>query len=237
MKRPILFSSVLCLVIGLLCGLILPAPWDQSNLPRSVQTAPLNSSASTQTGPVSDTDPAALKASIISLDINDNSTLLTTALFTLSALKSHDYDSLASLADPMKGITFTPYSTVNPETDRTLTASQLKGAAKDETVYTWGSVDGRGSLIELTIPQYLDEYVFNMDYTQAPKIGIDEVLMSGNALENVAEAYPNGRFVDFSFPSADSDRMGLDWYSLKLVFEPGPISWNLVGVIHGQWTI
>ena len=108
---------------------------------------------------------------------------------------------------------------------------------QDSTVYTWGTVDGRGSLIEMTIEDYFDRYVFNVDYTQAPQIGVDRIQMHGNALENLREAYPQGHFVDFCFPKLDEANEGLDWCSLKLVFESQNSNWLLVGVVHGEWTI
>ena len=43
--------------------------------------------------------------------------------------------------------------------------------------------------------------------------------------------------VDFSFPSADPVNDGMDWSSLKLVFQPAETRWYLVGVVHGEWTI
>ena len=97
--------------------------------------------------------------------------------------------------------------------------------------------DGRGDPIKLTIPQYFQRYVYDKDYTQATEIGIDRIITGGNALENLAEAYPGCRFVDFAFPSADPVNDGLDWSSLKLVFQPGEFRWLLVGVVHGEWTI
>ena len=97
--------------------------------------------------------------------------------------------------------------------------------------------DGRGLPIQMTMVQYLDRYVYDTDYTQAPEIGIDRIITSGNALENLSEAYPDCRFVDFSFPSADPVNDGLDWSSLKLVFYPEASRWYLVGIVHGEWTI
>ena len=89
----------------------------------------------------------------------------------------------------------------------------------------------------MTISQYFETYVFNTDYTKAPQIGVDQIMMGGNALENLTEAYPNCRFIDFCFPQLDAANQGLDWCSLKLVFEPGETNWLLVGIIHSQWTI
>ena len=95
---------------------------------------------------------------------------------------------------------------------------------------------GSGSPIRCTSKDYFARYVFNTDYTEAPQVGIDTVLISGNALENVADAYPNGRFVEYHFPGIDPALEGFDWCSLKLVFEIWNNDWYLVGIIHGEWT-
>ena len=237
LKRPLLFSSVLCLVLGVLCGTLIPTPWGQADKAvQTVQATPLEpDTASTpiKAGAPSNSGVSAAEA----LDPSDNVRLLSAAFQVVNALKTQDYKALSEWADPQLGVTFTPYSSVNPETDNKLSASDLKHLASDDTVYTWGFTDGRGSLIEMTISQYLSTYVFNVDYSRAPQIGIDTVLITGNALENVAEAYPGCRFVDFCYPSIDPANEGFDWCSLKLVFQPGSTSWSLVGVIHGQWTI
>lgn len=170
-------------------------------------------------------------------DAADNGPLLEAGNAVLKALKTGDIAALAGLTDPELGVTFTPYSTVDPNSDLTLTQQQLKAPDQDGSVYTWGLTDGRGSPIKLTITDYFAQYVFDADYTQASQIGVDQIMLSGNALENVAEAYPGCRFVDFSIPGQAVSSEGLDWSSLKLVFAPGDSCWYLVGVIHGEWTI
>ena len=121
--------------------------------------------------------------------------------------------------------------------DKAARLGEIQGLEEDPRVYTWGFEDGRGNPIQMTISQYVDRYVFNQDYTQASEIGIDKIMISGNALENITTAYPGCRFVDFCIPSIDPVNEGLDWCSLKLVFELGESGWLLVGVVHGEWTI
>ena len=118
-----------------------------------------------------------------------------------------------------------------------LTAQQIAALDQDETVYTWGVLDGKGTPIQMTGKEYFQRYVFNADYTQAPQVGVDEVLSTGNAMENVRDSYPDGRFVEYHFPGLDDRREGYDWCSLKLVFEPYQCGWYLVGLIHSEWTI
>ena len=230
LKRLLWFSCFLCLALGLLVGTFLPVPWDQDPAPAASHAFAAAGSLQQGSGSSSSSpDPA--------LDPNDNVLLFSTACAVNRALKERHYDVVASYVHPDRGVTFTPYSTVDFETDLNFNADQVRNLEQDETIYAWGITDGRGSLIEMTMSQYFSQYVYNTDYTQASMIGIDQIMISGNALENVSDAYPGCRFVDFSIPGLDAANGGMDWCSLRLVFEPGDIQWLLVGIIHGQWTI
>lgn len=149
----------------------------------------------------------------------------------MRAFQSEDYARLASLADPERGVTFTPNSTVDVERDRTLSREDISRIAKETTASSWGSLDGSGGPIQMTATQYISTYVMDADYTRAPEIGIDRIIMSGNALDNINQSYSGCRFVDFTYPGSDTD-----WTSLRLVFSPAQTGWYLVGVVHGQWT-
>ena len=67
-------------------------------------------------------------------------------------------------------------------------------------------------------------------------MGVDQVVLSGNALENVAQAIRTAALWTCAIRSWTGLR-GLDWCSLKLVFTPLEGQWRLVGLIHSQWTI
>jgi hypothetical protein len=121
--------------------------------------------------------------------------------------------------------------------DRNLLPAQLVLLPEDDIPYVWGIEDGTGAPIELTGREYFERYVFNADYTAAPETAVDTVLMQGNALENVASAYPEGRFVEYHFPGLDEQMAGYDWCSLKLVFECYQGDWYLVGLVHSEWTV
>lgn len=228
LKRNLLFPCVLCLVIGLLVGILLPIDLLRDDKAPSGFTPP---AASPQ--PEGSGSPAAPAP----LDPADNLTLLDAACAVNRAIRKGDWAALAACVHPDQGVTFTPYSTVEPDTDLNFTPSQIKNLDQDQTVYTWGFEDGRGDPIKMTISEYFQRYVYDADYSVAPEIGVDRVVTGGNALENLAEAYLGCRFVDFSFPSADPVNDGLDWSSLKVVFLPGDERWYLVGIVHGEWTI
>ena len=220
MKRPVVLIALISLLAGFLAGGVVPMPWDRPPGPSLVL------------------DPNPFQGeSRPDFNSAENLPLLQAATTVAVALKEQDYAAVAEFVHPERGVTLTPYSTVDFETDRKLTREQIRDVAKDEKAYPWGFEDGRGNLIELTKAQYFEKYVFNADYTQAPMIGVDRLMMSGNALENLTEAYTGCRFVDFCHPGLDPSQEGMDWCSLRLVFAPEETGWYLVGIIHGQWTI
>ncbi len=224
---------ILSLVIGIFVGILIPRgilPWDNSwtsNLSTLTVAAPAVTTTKEQ---------ATQTESVAILNSRDNIPLLEATVQVLTALEEEDFYALSTLAHPELGVTFTPYSSVDFDLDLTLTTQQIRDGAEDETLYKWGFVDGSGSAISMTIADYFDTYVYDADYSQASQLAVDKVQISGNALENVEEAYPGCRYVELSYPSRDPQNGGMDWCSLKLVFAPGETEWHLLGIIHGEWT-
>ncbi len=237
LKRFLYFPCILCLVIGLLVGVLLPVDFQEDDKPAA---APGNANGFTPPPGASQSGSGGASSSAASaapLDPAENFPLLGSACLVNRAIQRQDWTTLAAYVHPERGVTFTPYSTVDPASDLNFTADQIRNLAQDQTVYTWGFEDGRGDPIQMTALQYFERYVYDRDYTQVPQIGVDRIMTGGNALENLTEEYAGCRFVDFSFPSADPVNDGLDWSSLKLVFQPEAEHWYLVGIVHGEWTI
>lgn len=235
MKRSFIFSCVLSLVIGLLAGILLPIDLLRDDPPSPGGSAANNfSTPPAASQPEDSSSPSPVPAP---LDPEDNFPLLASAYVVCRCLQQQNWSALASYVHPDRGVTFTPYSTVDPDSDLSFTADQIRSLAQDPNVYTWGFEDGRGEPIQMTFAQYFERYVYDRDYVQVPELGVDRIMTGGNALENLTEVYDGCRFVDFSFPSLDPVSDGLDWSSLKLVFQPEGEHWYLVGVVHGEWTI
>ena len=76
-----------------------------------------------------------------------------------------------------------------------------------------------------------------MDYTAAPIVGVNQIIQTGNSLENVMDVYPDAQFIEFHYPSIQSNMEGMDWCSLKVVFELYEGNYKIVALIHSQWTV
>lgn len=163
--------------------------------------------------------------------------LLSRSIDVVNLIKDKSLDELESYIHPDKGVRITPYPYVDLENDQVFKAKELSAALEDSKLYTWGKYDGSGETLELNFSDYYDEFIYDEDFANPEMIGNNTILSGGNTIENVEEAYPNGEFTEFYFSGIDPQYSGIDWRSLKLVFEKQNNIWFLVAIIHGEWTI
>jgi hypothetical protein len=170
--------------------------------------------------------------------INKDSTLLVLRKEILTAIKNKDYEKFASFIHPVEGVRFSPYGYIMPEGDAKLGNKEFLDKIKQKSLkINWGSYDGTGDLIQLTIQDYFKKFVYNVDYLNAEKISINKKIGTGNSLNNIAEVYKNSDFIESHFMGFDKTLGGMDWQSLRLVFKRYNDEYYLVGIIHDQWTI
>ena len=232
--RKTLMISAVTLVLGFVVGILC-----STRFIRTAGTATRSpvgaASISAASQPL--TAPTAPEADSGALDTADDALLLAQGAAILSTLKARDYAALSTYVHPEYGVSFTPYSTVRPESDLCLNADQVAGLASDNTRYLWGTYSGSGAPIRMTGQDYFARFVFNADYTQADVIGVDTVVETGNALENVSESFSGCRFLEYHFPGLEPANEGFDWCSLKVGLSPWENQWRLVALIHSEWTI
>lgn len=155
----------------------------------------------------------------------------------INAIKNKESEVLSAFIHPVKGLRFTPYTNVSLKGDVVFSGEKMRKFFEDQQVYLWGHYDGTGDEIRLTASKYYDKFIYSEDFTAAEKVGYNEVLSSGNMLENQFDVYENPIVVEYYFSGFNPDYQGIDWKSLRLVFEEYEGSWKLVGIIHNQWTI
>ena len=160
-----------------------------------------------------------------------------TATKVINAISEKDAATISELVHPVKGLRFTPYTFVSLEDDIVFTQEEMKGFFDNTNEYLWGYYDGTGDEINLTPGEYYSKYIYSEDFKNAPEVGYNKVLSIGNALENQFEVYEAPIVVEYYYPGFNEEYEGMDWRSLRLVFEQYEDGWKLVGIIHNQWTI
>lgn len=154
----------------------------------------------------------------------------------MTLLKDKDFEKLAELTHS-QGITFSPYAYVDRDKDVTLSKQQLQGGLKDDELYTWGQYDGSGKPISMNFEKYYEEFIYTSDFVAAPWVGYNQSNSEGNTLNNASSQYKGAVIVEYYFDGVHPDYAGMDWESLRLVFQQEGDVWVLSGIIHDQWTI
>lgn len=169
-------------------------------------------------------------------DNTSNTSVEARAEATVQALEAKDLETLSSLVHPIKGVRFTPYTYVNGGRNIFFYAKDIPHALDDPTYHRWGEHDGTGDPIYMTFAQYYNQFVYNHDYINAPEVTWNQRMEHGNSIDNAPEAYPGSEIVEYHFSGFNEQFGGLDWASLRLVFEELDGVWYLVGIINDQWT-
>ncbi len=172
----------------------------------------------------------------VATNLSQQDSIKATGTQVLTFLKQQNYQELSKYFSP-SGVRFVPFSYIDTATAKKLTAEDFLTALEKKWVLTWGAFDGTGDPIKLTIPAYLKKFAYNADYLNAEATAYDAVIKQGNSINNIKEIYPNHHYIDYHFSGFDQKHEGMDWTSLRLVFEKRDGQYFLVAIIHDQWTI
>jgi hypothetical protein len=155
----------------------------------------------------------------------------------LKTLSSRNYKALSGYVHPVLGLRLTPYSYIDLKRDRRFTVKELSNIRQPKKKLVWGEYDGSGEPIKMTIKEYFGRFVYDADFLTKGEVTVNEVVLMGNTVNNVEEAYPGCDFVDFMIPMIDPQYEGIDWRALRLVFKKEKDKFYLIGIIHNEHTI
>jgi hypothetical protein len=153
----------------------------------------------------------------------------------LQSLKNKDYKTFASWIHPEKGIRFSMYAFVDLKEDKHFSKADFEKYQPTKTLFTWGAEDGSGDPYKATINDYLGKWVFSRDFT-ASKYTLNTFTGGGNSMNNLKEIYPKADFTE-NYLKGTEKYGGMDWKTVRFVFEEYQDQYYLVAVVNDQWTI
>jgi len=155
----------------------------------------------------------------------------------LRSLNEKGYAGLAEFIHPELGIRFSPYAYIDTTADQLLSRNKLIALGKSQKKIKWGYEDATGKPIKLSINNYVEKFVYDVDFLNAEKKGVNKFFGGGNSLNNLKEIYPRCNFAEFYFSGFDPKFEGMDWRTLRLVFKDYKKNYYLIAIVHDQWTI
>jgi len=157
----------------------------------------------------------------------------------LVTLKNKNYSAFANYIHPVSGIRFSPYGYVDTLSHLRFSREKFIATAKDDNqdMIVWGKFDGTGDPIKMTLNNYMQRFVYDVDFAKSEKRSVNEFIGSGNSLNNLLSVYKNCDFTESYFSGFKKEYAGMDWKSIRLVFKERNGRFLLVGIVHDEWTI
>ena len=157
----------------------------------------------------------------------------------LVALKNKNYSAFANYIHPVSGIRFSPYGYVDTLSHLRFSREKFIASAKDDNqeMIVWGEFDGTGDPIKMTLNNYMQRFVYDVDYIKPEKRTVNDFVAAGNSLNNLSSVYKDCDFTESYFSGFKKEYAGMDWKSLRLVFKERNGKFFLIGIVHDEWTI
>ena len=179
--------------------------------------------------------PTSTSATPISTDISQQ-TLKQQALRIQRALANKDFARITDDIHPTRGVRFSMYAYVRPESDKVFNRAQYAQYLQQSNIrFTWGEKDGTGDLLITPLPTYLDTWVNGKKFNDV-NISVNKLTNNGNSINNLKDIYQNSDVVEF-YSKGTEEYAGMDWRVLRLVFDEYQGKRYLVAVINDQWTV
>ena len=167
-----------------------------------------------------------------------DSALLQLTQDILTAFKDKNYLAVTNFIDPIAGIRFSPYGFI--DTLRNVTLSKEKFAeqagSSNQAKIVWGEFDGSGDTIRMTLNEYIQKFVYDVDFSKPETRKVNEFIGHGNSLNNLLSVYKNCDFTESHFSGFEKKYEGMDWRTLRLIFKERDGKYFLAGIVHDQWT-
>lgn len=182
--------------------------------------------------------PADTSGILVITPENKDSVLSAMTKEILTLFKNKDYAKLDSFIHPGEGIRFSPYATVDKKEDQQFTKEEfatLVTKNKGQKI-NWGTYDGSGDQIVLSPGAYFEKFVYDGNFLDPQRAGVNKIFGDGNSVNNLKSAYPGADFTE-NYLRGHKKNGGIDWKSVRLVYKLENGRYYLIGVVHDQWTI
>ena len=179
--------------------------------------------------------PASSSSTPSNADISQQ-TLIQQATHIQQALANQNYAAIIDDIHPIRGVRFSMYAYVRPETDKVFSREQYAQYLQQSKIrFTWGEKDGTGDLLITPLPAYLDTWVAANKFNSVTPSS-NNLKSHGNMINNIDNIYQKSEVVEF-YHKGTEKYAGMDWRALRLVFDEYQGKRYLVAIINDQWTV
>ena len=169
--------------------------------------------------------------------IKNDTSLISFSNNILKLIKNKEYAQLSQFIHPQLGIRFSPYGVADTVKNQRLSAQQFLKLNENKKIINWGTFEGTGEPINLSLNNYFKRFAYDVDFMTAEKKSVNKIIGSDSSSSNITSIYPDCDFVQYYFSGFNKKYEGMDWKSLVLVFRKGSMKTYLVAIMHDEWKV
>ncbi|MED4014875.1 MULTISPECIES: hypothetical protein [Sutcliffiella] len=158
--------------------------------------------------------------------IEDEDNIIDKSIDTIGYLQTNDWDQLAQLVHPEKGLLFSANAQIEVD-DVLFSNEEVALFGKDEKEYSFSPQ------IETTPANFINNELLSKEGVQVEYTvsSFDQSQVPNNIDENnIEEAYPDAQFVEYYSPPSTNDED--NWQAIRLVFEKERRHHYLVAIVR-----
>ena len=133
--------------------------------------------------------------------INEEDVIFNSADIVIKILEDWQLLNLLDWIHPDRWIRFSPYTYIDVNVHNVLFPDDIINDSGQNNL--WGYNDWKWDAIEMSISDYISQYVINKDFLKADEILINEQILRWNNLNNIDEVYLNWEFIEYYFSGFD----------------------------------
>lgn len=154
----------------------------------------------------------------------------------IKSLKEKDMRTLSKLTSD-EWIRFSPYNYIDTDIHITLKKDELEKAINSKTEYMRWTQDWSGFPILMNLNDYIDNFVYDVDFEKLWEKNYDKILQRSNTINNIKDIYTGISTIEYFIPWINPEYEWIDRRELILILKKENNNRKLRAIVHSQRTI
>ena len=147
-------------------------------------------------------------------------------------IRDKDFKNLSKMIHPTNGLLISSTPEIKISVEGSISKDKIANWTFNDTKYKWGVLDGEGKQIELSLEEYYNMYIYDVDYANKSEISYNKYIQrSDSKITNVYDVFKDGIVVEYFYKGTQENNY-VDWKSIYLCYEKYNKEWYLAGIVH-----
>jgi len=146
----------------------------------------------------------------------------------ISVIIDQNFIRITKYVNDKKGLLITMYPVIALKYDPVFTKQQISKFKNTKEEYKWGLEEGSGEMFLGTPNKFFSTFM-DIELNRISRVGMNTMLTTPGYKENQWDVFSNSIVIEY-YVNPSSEFSGMDWLSVRLIFEKIDNKYYLVGL-------